>query len=62
VELRRATAGRLRADKADARPIGWRVIRYTPAAVTPTLTIATAVVVLLAMYLIVAMLAPERFG
>ena len=28
----------------------------------PTLTIATVVAILLAVYLVVAMLAPERFG
>lgn len=37
-------------------------IRYTPAAMSPTLAVATVVAVLLAIYLVVAMLAPERFG
>ena len=43
------------------RRLGW-AIGYTPAAMSPILSIATIVAVLLAVYLVVAMLAPERFG
>jgi len=35
---------------------------WNPARMPPTLAIATVVALLLAAYLVVAMLAPERFG
>ena len=35
---------------------------YNARLMSPTLVIATVVAILLALYLIVAMLAPERFG
>jgi len=37
-------------------------VPYTDQPMSPTLVIATIVAVLLAVYLVVAMLAPERFG
>jgi K+-transporting ATPase KdpF subunit len=37
-------------------------VLYNEPPMSPTLVIATVVAVLLAVYLIVAMLAPERFG
>jgi K+-transporting ATPase KdpF subunit len=37
-------------------------VLYTVRTMSPTLVIATIVAVLLAVYLVVAMLAPERFG
>jgi K+-transporting ATPase KdpF subunit len=37
-------------------------VLYNDQPMSPTLVIATVVAVLLAVYLIVAMLAPERFG
>jgi len=37
-------------------------VLYNKEAMSPTLVIATVAAVLLAVYLVVAMLAPERFG